>query len=201
MVITRVSYIRKSLVLLYIDGEEALKVDKETFTLSPYKEGSYIDDEGLYELVKTSEKRRAREKALYLLERKNYSKKELIRKLKLDSSDETAIEIAERMEEVGLINDKTYAELCVRDMSNIKKYGKQRIKTELFRKGFEKEVIEEVLLGYESDESENIAYFLERKYPNWDTDEKVKRRAIAALQRKGYSWDEIKKVLRSEYYD
>jgi hypothetical protein len=39
---------------------------------------------------------------------------------------------------------------------------------------------------------------LERKYPMAREDEKVRRRAVAALQRYGYGFDEIFSVLNSE---
>ena len=45
---------------------------------------------------------------------------------------------------------------------------------------------------------ENIRAILERKYPMAREDEKVRRRAVAALQRYGYGFDEIFSVLNSE---
>ena len=47
------------------------------------------------------------------------------------------------------------------------------------------------------DVHEQIRAVIEKKYRNL-SDEKVKRRAVAALQRLGYRWDDIKSVL-SEY--
>ena len=43
------------------------------------------------------------------------------------------------------------------------------------------------------DEREQIAAIIERKYPHME-DEKIRRRAAAALQRLGYSWDDIRAV-------
>ncbi len=48
MIITKVSPRRKSLTCLYIDGEEAVQIDREVFLLSPYKEGSVISDQELF---------------------------------------------------------------------------------------------------------------------------------------------------------
>ena len=49
-----------------------------------------------------------------------------------------------------------------------------------------------------SETEKNIRAILERKYPMAREDEKVRRRAVAALQRYGYGFDEIFSVLNSE---
>ena len=48
----------------------------------------------------------------------------------------------------------------------------------------------------EVDEREQIQAVIERKYPKID-DEKIRRRAVAALQRLGYGWEDIKAVIES----
>ena len=35
----------------------------------------------------------------------------------------------------------------------------------------------------------------ERRYPQWRQDERVRRRAVAALQRLGYSYEQIRSAL------
>ena len=42
---------------------------------------------------------------------------------------------------------------------------------------------------------ENIALVLERRYPTWREDEKARRRAVAALQRLGYSFEQVRAVM------
>ncbi len=200
MIITLVKPLRKSLYQLYIDGEEAVQIDKEEFILSPYKEGGTITDEQLLELINKSQTKRCKSKALYLLERKNYFKKELENKLCREYDKEIAKSCCEHFEELGLLNDYNHASLYINDMQNLKRYGKVRIKTELYRKGVSKEIIDELLYEVE-DDTDNIKHILDRKYPMWSEDEKVKRRAIAALQRKGYNWSAINKVIKEEYYD
>ena len=68
---------------------------------------------------------------------------------------------------------------------------------ELRRRGIESDLIDEALDEIEVDEREQIAAVIERKYPKIE-DEKIRRRATAALQRLGYGWDDIKAVL-NEY--
>ena len=67
--------------------------------------------------------------------------------------------------------------------------------------GIADDVIEAVLAEFSTDRDEteeNIRAILERKYPGAWTDEKVRRRAVAALQRYGYGFEEIFSVLNAE---
>ena len=103
------------------------------------------------------------------------------------------------MEELGLVNDEEYARQYARKLLLQKKMTKRTAVFELSRKGIDKETAEAVLDEIEVDYRENIREIIEKKYRNI-TDEKIKRRAVAALQRLGYGWDDINAVLR-EYED
>ncbi|MBQ1944371.1 MAG: RecX family transcriptional regulator, partial [Ruminococcus sp.] len=65
---------------------------------------------------------------------------------------------------------------------------------ELSRKGIDRETADRVLEEIEVDYRDNIRAVIEKKYRNIQ-DEKIRRRAVAALQRLGYGWDDIKAVL------
>lgn len=192
---------RKSLVQLYLDGEAAVKVDAETFLRAGWKPGDEITDEELHELMEASDARRAQEKALYLLEHRNHSKKELTDKIaRTAASREAAKAAADRMEELGLIDDEAFAREHAREMFLRKRWGPGRVKQELRLKGIDGELIDELLEEYGSEETalENIRAVLERKYAGWEEDEKVRRRAFAALQRLGYSYGLIRQAMGSE---
>ncbi len=100
------------------------------------------------------------------------------------------------MEELGLVNDRDYAERCAQTLIFTKHMSKRGAAMELRRKGIESEIINEVLDDIEVDEREQIQAVIERKYPKID-DEKIRRRAVAALQRLGYGWEDIKAVIES----
>lgn len=192
---------RKSLTQLYLDGEAAVKVDTETFLRSGLKPGDQITDEELHQLLLSSEEHRAREKALYLLEHRNHSKKELVEKIRRSEvSGEAARAAADRMEELGLLNDETYARDLAKELFVRRKFGPGRVRQELRQKGIDSELIGELLLEYEDEdrELENVLAVLERKYAGWQEDEKTRRRAFAALQRLGYSYDLIRRAMKEE---
>ena len=189
---------RRGLVQLFLDGEAAVKLDAQVFLQSGLKPGDQVSDQELFELIQASDARRAQEKALYLLEYRNYSKRELTEKIaRTAASREAAQAAAGRMEELGLIDDRRFGEDYAREMFSRKGYGARRAAQELRRKGLDQELVQELVEKYGSPEQsgENIRRVLEKKYPGWRADEKVRRRAFAALQRLGYSYQEVREAM------
>lgn len=189
---------RRGLVQLFLDGEAAVKLDAQVFLQSGLKPGDQVSDQELFELIQASDARRAQEKALYLLEYRNYSKRELTEKIaRTAASREAAQAAAGRMEELGLIDDRRFGEDYARELFGRKGYGSRRVAQELRRKGLDQELVQELVEKYGSPEQsgENIRRVLEKKYPGWREDEKVRRRAFAALQRLGYSYQEVREAM------
>ncbi|NBK78970.1 regulatory protein RecX [bacterium D16-76] len=189
---------RHRLTQLYIDGEEAVKIDTETFLRWGLKPGDEITDEELRELLQESDARRAQEKALYLLGHRAHSKKELTEKIaRTAASQEAARAAADRMEELGLLDDGEYARRYAQELFTRKRWGPMRVKQELRLKGIAPEIIEELLEEYGDGDAalENMRALLEKKYPGWAEEEKVRRRAFAALQRMGYPYGDIRRAM------
>ena len=205
MIITDVRPRRHRLSQMFIDGEPAVKVDTEIWLRSGLCVGDEIDDERLHALLQDSAAHRAHEKALYLLEHRAHSKKELAAKIARTEFDRDAANAAaDRMEELGLIDDEQYARRFAQELFERRGFGARRVKQELGRKGIDSEIISAVLEEFspETDETvEKIREIVERKYPAAWEDEKVRRRAVAALQRYGYKMDDIFKVLNEDRFD
>lgn len=199
MEITKIAPRRKGLSQLYIDNEEAMKLDTQMLLLEGIKAGMELTDQQLHELVQKSDARRAQEKALYLLEYRSHSKKELADKIaRTAATKEAAQEAANRMEDLGLIDDARYARDYARSLFLRKKFGSRRVKQELLQKGIDRDLADEILGEYaQLDTGETIYDILSRKYPTFMQDEKVRRRAVAALQRFGYSFEEIRSAMRT----
>ena len=70
-----------------------------------------------------------------------------------------------------------------------KRYGLRRVRQELARKGIPRTWRKKCWPPYGAEDSagENIRLVLSKRYALWREDEKVRRRAVAALQRLGYS--------------
>lgn len=196
MRITAIKPRRKSLSAVYIDGEFAVNLDTRTLLENRVDVGRELDDDELHEIVKLSEENRAKEKALWLISYRSHSKKELTDKIRRTAGAEAAEKAADRMEELGLVNDEDFARRYADKLIFTKKMSKRAAMTELNRKGIDREISEQILDEIEVDYQEQITEFLLKKYKNLG-DEKIRRRATAALQRLGYGWDDIRRALRS----
>ena len=196
MKITAVEPRRKQMCALFIDGEYVMNLDAQTLIENRFDVGREIDDDELKEIIEKSSERRAKEKALWLISYRSHSKKELFDKLKRSFDEESAQKAVDRMEELGLINDEEFAKLYARKLVNGKKMSVKAAEFQLYRKGIDKITAEQVLGELEYDPQTQIIEFITKKYKNIQ-DEKIKRRAVAALQRKGYSWEEIRQAIES----
>lgn len=196
MRITAIEPRRKSLSALYLDGEFAVNIDAETLLLSRYRIGQEISEEELQSLIQESDARRAREKALYLLSHRDHSKKELADKIKRSgASCEAAQSAALRMEEIGLIDDESYARRYAAELMRRKYFSQARIEYELQKKGIDRDLIHAIIEEMAVDPAQQLRELLARKYARNLQDEKGRRRTVAALQRLGYRWEDIRRAL------
>ena len=145
MLITAMEPRRGRRTALFLDGELAVTLDAETLLAHGWKIGREITDEELHEMIERSESRRAGEKALYLLEHRNHSKKELADKIARTTSRSAAQEAAEHMEELGLVNDEAFARSYASELFCRKGFAAMRVRQELLRKGIAREVAEAVI--------------------------------------------------------
>lgn len=195
MLITAIEPRRKGLSAVYIDGEFAMKLDTQTLLEQHIKPGSELSDEELHELIEQSDTRRAKEKALNLISYRDHSKKELTDKIKRTCSEQAAQAAADRMEELGLIDDEAYARRLAQELVYKKHLSHTAASYKLREKGVGRELIEQILSEYEVPAQEQIKALLKGKYANKIADDKSRRRTVAALQRMGYRWGDIGPVL------
>lgn len=195
MTITAIEPKRKRLSAIYIDGEYAMKLDTEAVLMSRFSVGSEISDEELKELIEFSNEKRAKEKALWLISYRDHSKKELMDKLRRTADEQSAESAAERMEELGLIDDEKFARKYANELINVKHLSKRAAEFKLFEKGIDKQLARDILDEFEINPRDHIYAIIEKKYRNAITDEKGRKRAINALQRMGYTWSDINCVL------
>lgn len=185
---------RHSMTALFFDGEYAVSVDTETLLQAGWKLGQDITDEELHTLLQKSDAHRAGEKALYLLEHRSHSKKELADKIARTVSRDAAEAAAQKMVDLGLVDDEDYAQRLARELYR-KGCAKRRVCYELARKGIAAETAEQAAQENEPDVKATILAVLRKKYRNL-SDEKERRRASAALQRLGYGYDDIRMAMR-----
>lgn len=194
MLITAIEPRRKAMSALYIDGEYVMNLDTQTLIENRFDVGREIDDEDLHEIIALSNERRAKEKALRLISYRDHSKKELTDKIKRTCDSESAQKAVERMEELGLVDDENYARRYAYQLLFSKHMSPEGAARMLVQKGIDRELAYEIVEEYPVDTVESIKAVIDKKYRNIG-DEKIRRRAVAALQRLGYKWDEIRNAL------
>lgn len=135
-----------------------------------------------------------RDKALNLLSYRAHSRRELSDKLKrkLSCSEQELEEVLNWLEELGFLNDRTYAASVVRHAAS-KGYGVSRITAELARRGIAKDLWEEALA--ELPESDDTLDRLVRSKLRDPADRDEVRKVSAALVRRGYTWDEVRRAI------
>ena len=195
MELTAIEPRRHRLVQLYLDGEAAVKLDAATAQEARLRVGMELDDEELHELLQKSDAARAKEKALYLLEHRPHAKRELERKLSRTVGEEAAQAAADRMEELGLVDDADYAARLAQELAR-KGYAFSRTVQELVPRGVDRELAQEAAREASPDPEEAIRRLIQRKYERRLGDEQGRRQTAAALQRLGYRWEEIRSALR-----
>ena len=183
---------------LLSDDEYVMTVDADTWYSLDYSDGCEVSVEELENIKFIVTSRKAYSQALRFLTLRAHSADELFKKLIKKHTPESSQYAVEKCRELGFIDDVDFAERYANELIEKKKYGLSRVKTELISKGIDREIIENVLSGLETDSTSAIIEIVEKKYSSCLSDEKGKRRMIAGLIRLGYSYGEIRTAL-SEY--
>ena len=133
----------------------------------------------------------AKKRALWLLDKRDYSRAELISKLTEKGYEETAAESAvDRLAELGFVDDARYAPIVVRHYA-AKGYGARRVQQELQRRGIPKDLWDAALEEMPA-QDDTVDQLLRSKLRGADpVDRAALKRATDALIRKGYGWDDI----------
>lgn len=142
----------------------------------------------------TPEKNPLLEKAVNLLNYRAHSRKELSDKLKRKTGcrDAELEVVLNRLEELGFLNDRTYASSVVRSCAR-KGYGTQRVMSELARRGIPKRFREEALTEM-PETGDTLERLIREKLRNPANRDEV-RKVSAAMVRRGYTWDEIRHAI------
>ena len=137
-------------------------------------------------------------KGINILSFSDNTKKGLVKKLVTKGFSREASEYAaDFLERSGYINESNSACMLAKDMALKKLYGPKRIAAALFEKGFSREAIDAAAEETDVDFSAICRTRIEKMGGREifaDKDEKKK--AVAALLRYGFSYDDIKEALR-----
>lgn len=197
MTITEARRQRRSLYLLVLDDERELPVDVRTFDESVYRVGGSISEEQLEALQQQSMYNRARERALYLLGVRDYACRELERKLLDEATPDIAAAVVARLKEVGLLDDEQYASRMARSLSEYKQMPRRRVMQELQRRGVARETAQTAAEELACEDFEQALAILKKKYYNKMSDREARQRVVAALARRGFSYEAVRQAMQA----
>lgn len=176
------------------DGEKYFVHQSMIYEFHLHK-GMEIPPSALEEVLNENLYRKAKERALYLLDNREYGYAELFKKLEENYDEDICYRVCNKLAELRLIDDRRYAARLAEYYSCTKKFGKYRARQEMLRRGISSALAEEALAEYEDDSVERLRELVERKYERRLTDRKSAEKVKAALVRQGYSFSDIKAVL------
>lgn len=190
--------------LCHLEDGTILRITENEIVAFGLCSGLELTAEQMAAVERAAKAAAVRDKAMDLLAARPLSRKELVDKLtarprnkeKEPLADrETAEAAADRLEELGYLNDESYARM-VADHYAAKGWGPSRIREELYRRGVPREYWDGALEDLDAPD-DAIDAFLQKKLWGADlADPKTYQRAANALARRGFRWEDIKEGLR-----
>lgn len=197
---------RRDRVNLYVDGEFALGLSKETLLRAALRVGDELSAARIDALTAEETLFQARTAALRLLSRRPRSEKEIRDRLReKEFGDREIARIIDDLKSSGLINDAEFARTYVRNALALRPQGEIQLRQKLLLLGVARPVIDdclrEIMPGVDV---EHMARTLAERYlaktrsGSRRADPQKRRRLVAGmLARRGYAWTVINQVLHS----
>ncbi len=174
-------------------GRPFLITDQELLSFD-LRAGMELDDEQLAQLRQSADRSLAVRRAAALLAARDLSRRELTDQLTQKGvSEENADFAAERMEELGVLNDADYAAAWVRRGVS-RGWGPRRVESELYRRGIDRELWSDAMDAVE-DWTAVAVDFLRRRGADL-SDPTARKKLSDALARRGFGWDCIRDAMR-----
>lgn len=199
-IITGITAYSKGRYKIEIDGQFRFVLYRGELHTYHMKEGEHISGEVLKEILSEILPKRAKLRSMNLLKSREYTEYQIREKLRQGLYPEEVIdEAVEYVKSYRYIDDRRYAKDYIVYYSESRSRG--RIEQDLLRRGISKELIhkvyEEDLCGENlPDEIPLIEKWLEKKnYDKENADYQEKQKMGAFLYRKGFSLDNIEKIL------
>lgn len=152
-------------------------------------------EEKQYEIIVDTLYKRARERALYILDDAYKTKNQIIDKLKAGCYPEFIIDkVVGYLVEYDLINDDRYASMYIDFKASSK--SKRQIVQDLYLKGLSKETIDSAFENNDFSEEDSLKKIIEKRKCRYDlTNQKDIEKFYRYLIGKGYPYHEVKRVL------
>ncbi|MCC8023461.1 MAG: RecX family transcriptional regulator [Clostridiales bacterium] len=183
-------------VHLSLDGEYVLSTDLDYWLGLRIADGTELDEEAWASLSASILRRQAYRKAVECLSRRDYARQELKQKLWRQFDEDAAEEAVERLAQAGYLDEEKYARTLFAHLTENKLFSVRRARQEMLHRGVDRQAVDAVCDAAEIDPAQQIARLLQTKYRGKYAEEPGRRRTVAALQRMGYAYGDIRSALR-----
>jgi regulatory protein len=196
MIVKAVVPVDKRKCKVFLEGDFAFVLYKSEAARFHIEEGNDLPAK-TYEMIEEGILlKRARDRALYLLQSQGRTQAEMIKKLKDDGYSQSVTErVLSFLQEYHFIDDNAYTENYIH--VNKGRKSKRQITYELQQKGVDRDQIRQMLEENPVDEEETVRALLKKKTGGRIPEDKKEIQKLAAfLGRKGFSFEVISRVLR-----
>ena len=199
MVVTKVEMMTKIKYKVYLDEQFAFVLYKGELSHYRISEGALLEEETVQEILQKVICKRAKLRAMHLLEDMDRSEAALREKLVQGLYPEEAIETAiSYVRSFGYLDDARYAMNFVQSRKSSK--SRREILYQLCQKGISKETAKEAVeAGFDQeDETDAIRRILEKKRvdPGTATPQQMQK-LYGYLARKGFRYEDIRQVIQN----
>lgn len=182
-------------ILVYLEGEAPLRLAGDALLRFGLQAGMDLSEETVVQLQEESRRYLTRSRGAHIASSRMVSKKELKERLQRRGADaQVAEETADWLEELGAVNDEAYAGAIVRHYGQMG-YGKLRVQQELQRRGIDRALWDDALCELPT-AADTIRALLEHRTKGERVSAEEGRKLSAMLQRRGFTWQEIRGVLQ-----
>ena len=198
MYVTKVTPVTKAKYKVYLDDKFAFVLYKGELSLYGIQEGKELSQDVIERIESEVLQKRAKLRAMHILERADRTEAELYDKLKQDLYSEKVIASAiQYVKSFGYVGDADYAKRFVESKQRTK--SKREITMLLQQKGIASEYIAAALENCyeENDEKDTIKKLVEKKHFCLETaTEQEKKKMYDYLLRKGFRYEDIRQVIQ-----
>ncbi len=197
VVITSITQKTKEKIRLLLDNGEVWILYTGELRALHLQEGDTLPEQAYEHIRREVLLKRAKKRAMHLLERMDRTREQLRRKLLEGEYPPDLVEEAlEYVSSYHYLDDARYADTYVRIHGDLKSSG--RLRMELLHKGIASELIDRALEAQEGerDEEAMIRALMEKRHFDPETsDVSQRRRMYAYLQRRGFRSTDISRLL------
>lgn len=202
MIVTNLVPVTKNKYKIFLEGEFAFVLYKGELSRFRITQECELSTEEYEELKKIVSKR-AKLRAMHLLNAMSRTEEQLKVKLRQGHYTEDVIEQAlSYVKSFGYVNDEAYARQFAECKKGVK--SKKEMSALLIGKGLDKKIIEQTLgdVYGEEDAKQAIQKLIaKKKFDPKTAEEKEKSKMYGYLTRKGFSYEDIRQVIQVSSWD